>query len=103
MSPMTKQLNSVTRRLGAGAGEDAAGRQEAEILQRLVERRFPASPGSASACASARATRRQLSSIVRSTGVPSASFSRYFASQICREIGAALARAELAWGSHSCP
>ena len=40
-----------------------------------------------SAAASARATRRQLSSIVTSIGVPSWVFSRYLASQICREIG----------------
>ncbi len=33
--------------------------------------------------------RRQVSSTVRSTVVPSASFSRYFMSQICSEIGAA--------------
>jgi hypothetical protein len=45
---------------------------------------------------SAWATRRQLSSMVRLTSAPSASLSRYFASQICREIGAALARAEVA-------
>ena len=44
---MTKQLNSVTRRSAAGAGQDAAGRQEPEILQRLVERLLP-SAGSVS-------------------------------------------------------
>ena len=41
MSPMTKQLNSVTRRVGPGARQDPARRQEPEVLQRLVERLLP--------------------------------------------------------------
>ena len=88
MSPMTKQLNSVTRRSRAGTRQDAAGRQEAEIVKRVVEGLLPCEPGPFSAPASARATRRQLSSIVISMGVPSVAFRRYFASHICLEIGA---------------
>ena len=71
---------------GAGAGEDAAGRQEGEIGHRLVEAPFPAARRFLGAAA-ARATRRQVSSIVLSSGAPSGALSRYFMSQICWEIG----------------
>ena len=50
--------------------------------------------GSASAAARARATRRQLSSTVASTAVPSRDLNRYLASQIWREMGAMPSMAE---------
>ena len=65
--------------VGAGAGKDAASRQEAEILQRRVEGRPSQFTGCFSTAARARATRAQLSSMLRSTGVPSAAFRRYLA------------------------
>ena len=72
----------------AGAGEDAAGRQEGEVghaprRSSLVQRarsRFGSVP------AAALATRAQVSAMLRSSGVPSAALRRYFISQICSEM-----------------
>ena len=96
---MTKQLNSVTLRAAAGAGDDAPGRQELEIGQRLRRTARPTSAWSRSGAASAVATRRQVSSMVLSSGSPGTSplagaFSRYFMSQICCEIAATRAMGE---------
>ena len=73
---------------GARPGGDPAGGQELEILQRRDRSGLPTAAGSASASARARAIRRQVSSTVPSIGVPSASFRRYFMSQICSAMGA---------------
>ena len=72
---------------GAGAGQDATGRQEGEIRQGLGEGLLPALAGAlGSASATAAATRVQVSSRVRSTALPSVPLRRYFMSQICWEI-----------------
>ena len=86
--PMTKQLNSVTlRSVPAPAVTRPAGRNRKSSS---AARNFGAqSAGVSSTAASARAMRSQLSSTVASRGVPSASFRRYFISQICSAMGAA--------------
>jgi hypothetical protein len=56
-------------------------------------------PGRRIALGRVAATRRQLSSMVWSFGVPSASFSRYFMSQICWAMGASGVMAALYMGS----
>ena len=84
---MTKQLNRVTLRAGAGAGQNAPGRQEAVTGQRLGEgeRAWRGVCPALRPAAAASATRAQLSATSRSTGVPSGALSRYFMSQIWRE------------------
>ena len=83
---MTKQLNRVTWRLGAGAGDDPAGRQEAEILHRVVEASAPL----ARTLVFRRGQRRRdatpgiLDSPV--DRLPAAVLRRYFMSQICWEM-----------------
>ena len=74
---------------GAGAGQDAAGRQEGEIGHGLGEAPWPSARGRAWARRRQppAATRAQVSSRVRSTALPSAALRRYFMSQICWEIG----------------
>jgi len=96
--PITKQLNNVTRRpVPAPAKIRPAGRKRKSSS--AWENRTSHRSGSFSGAASARATRRQLSSIVTSIGVPSWAFIRYLASQICREIGAILIAMPAASGS----
>ncbi len=98
MLPITKQLNNVTRRpVPAPATIRPAGRKRKSSS--AWENRTSHCSRSFSGATSARATRRQLSSIVTSIGVPSCAFSRYLASQICREIGAILIAMPAASGS----
>ncbi len=89
---MTKQLNSVTRRpLPAPAMIRPAGMKRKSAI--AARKRASHSAGSASGCASAFATRRQVSAISRSTGVPSACRSRYFCSQMNVAMGASVSGA----------
>ncbi len=88
MTPMTKQLKSVTSRLlPAPAWMRPAGRKaKSPSASKNRRRHFSTAvlpPSARSGSASAPAMRRQLSSIVASSGVPSSSFRRYFMSQIC--------------------
>ena len=76
---------------GAGAGEDASRRQEAEIGDGVVEARGPLiahflPPFSVNAAA--RATRQKVSSSDASIAAPSGDFRRYLRSQMSREMGA---------------
>jgi hypothetical protein len=92
MSPMTKQLNNVTRRSDPAPDSiRPAGRNRKSCS--ASKNRCSQCLGSGSVCARARATRRQVSSMVTSTAVPSIAFSRYLASQIWREMGAMRSKA----------
>ena len=84
--------------LGAGAGDDAAGRQELEILEGGVEAAGPAAPGRARPAATALAMRRHVSSRVLSTAAPSAPLKRYFMSQMRWDM-AATGFISSTWGS----
>src|SRR5512132_3229448 len=87
MSPMTKQLNSVTRRPEpAPERMRPAGRNLKSCI--AAKNRSSQIAGSASAPANSLATRRQVSSMVLSSDSPSSVFKRYFMSQICCETGA---------------
>ena len=90
MSPMTKQLNRVTLRpLPAPEKIRPPGRKRKSSM--ASRNRGSQAAGSVSGAARARATRRQVSETVLSTGSPSAALRRYFMSQICWEIDAAFA------------
>src|SRR5580692_6377991 len=87
MAPMTKQLNSVTLRpVPAPARMRPAGMKPPPESAALNVAFHCARASGASAEAAALATRMKVSATSRSTGVPSADFSRYFTSQIWREI-----------------
>ena len=86
---MTKQLNSVTDAVRPGPGDDPTGGQVPEILKRGVELGRPMLRVVLDLRPAHRAIRAQVSSTVWSMGVPSASFIRYFMSQICSAMGAA--------------
>src|SRR4051812_18464266 len=81
--PMTKQLKSVTERpVPAPARIRPAGSKRWSLSASANVEDHSLRFSCASASAAARATRVQLSSTVRSMGVPSGALSRYFMSQI---------------------
>jgi hypothetical protein len=94
IAPMTKQLNRVTERPApAPATMRPAGRN---LKSRIASKKRPAhGAGSRSVAVSAFATRRQVSSIVLSSGSPETAFRRYFMSQICCEIEPTMAMRNL--------
>src|SRR3984893_8314275 len=90
IAPITKQLNRVTSRpLPAPAMTRPAGKNLKSVI--AAQNRSLHRSGSRSGPASAVATRRQVSSIVLSSGSPEGALSRYFMSQICCEIDATMA------------
>ncbi len=98
--PMTKQLKRVTPRpVPAPARMRPAGRKAKSAIASLNAFSQRARPRLGSAAAAAFATRAQVSSMVRSSTLPSAAFSRYFMSQICWEM-AGMAVAELRIATH---
>ena len=83
--PITKQLKSVTERpVPAPARMRPAGRNWKPVSR--FWKRPAHKPGADSGSARARATRLQVSSMVLSTGSPSAVRKRYLRSHICCEI-----------------
>ena len=81
----------VARR--AGAGEDAAGRQEAVIREQAVENLRPSAARSAGFSASATRARRRAARCprrLRRRACRPASLKRYFMSQMSRAIGSAV-------------